>query len=138
MVIKFELRRNRLLHADAARRRSYVGKVRARNDAWVAGLIPLAKLCSDAGKALEDYAAETLDALLSGVSGQEPGSTGWILVEYQHGISRVGAALRDAIGDPTARHAVAQTLQERLLRVESHLRFVINDINDSSTARPQR
>jgi hypothetical protein len=135
MVIKFESRRNRLLRADAARRRSYVGKVRARNDAWVAGLIPLANLCSDAGKALEDYAAETLDALLSGVSGQEPGSAGWILVEYQHGISRVGAALRDTIGDPTARHAVAQTLQERLLRVESHLRAVVTD---SSTARPQR
>jgi hypothetical protein len=135
MVIRFEPLQKRLLRVDAARRRAYVDKVRRTYHAWEAGRISLARLCSEAGTALQDYASETLDALLGGANaGREPGPSAWVLDAYHEGISRAGAAIRDAIADSTARHAVAQTLQERMLRAESLVRHVINS---SPAARPR-
>jgi hypothetical protein len=136
MVIQFEPLRKRLLRADAVRRRNYVAKVKATYGEWTAGRIPLTRLCSDAGDALQDYASETLDALVGSANGnrdpEEPAS--WVLDAYHEGISRAGVAMRDAIADSNARHAVAQTLQERMLRAEACLRQVIES---SQTARPQ-
>lgn len=135
MVIRFEPLQKRLLRADAVRRRSYVEKVRRKYNAWQAGRIPLARLCTDAGDALQQYASETLDAFLTaGQTSRELEPSVWVLEAYHDGISRAGIAIRDAIADTTARHAVAQTLQERLLRAESQLRFVVNS---SPAMRPQ-
>ena len=137
MVIRFEPLQERLLRADANRRRVYVAKVQTTYDAWAAGQIPLSRLCRDAGDALQDYASETLDALVGCANGsrdtEEPAP--WVLDAYDEGISRAGIAMRDTIADSTARHAVAQTLQERTLRAESQLRQVI-DL--SHAAGPQR
>jgi hypothetical protein len=121
MVIRFEPLQKRLLRADAARRRVFVHKVRRTYIAFQVGRIPLAKLCSDAGSALQDYAAETLDALLGAIGTREAELTSWALDVYHDGISQAGVAMRDAVADPAARHAVAQTLQERMLRAESRL-----------------
>jgi hypothetical protein len=135
MVIRFEPLQKRLLRVDAGRRRAYVDKVRGVYKAWEAGRISLARLCSEAGTALQDYASETLDALLGGTNAsREPKPAAWILDAYHEGISRAGVAIRDAIADSTARHAVAQTLQERMLRAESVVRQVINA---SPAARPR-
>jgi hypothetical protein len=137
MVIQFESLQKRLLRADAIRRRAYVAKVQAMYDAWVAGRVSLARLCSDAGDALQDYASETLDALVGSANGsrdpEEPAP--WVLDAYQEGISCAGVGMRDVIADSTARHAVAQTLQERMLRAETILRQVIDS---SQPVRPQR
>lgn len=137
MVIQFEPLQKRLIRVDAVRRRNYVAKVKATYDDWAAGRIPLTRLCSDAGDALQDYASETLDALVGSGNGnrepEEPAS--WVLDAYHDGISRAGVAMRDAIADSTARHAVAQTLQERMLRAEAYLRQVIDS---SHAAGPQR
>jgi hypothetical protein len=137
MVIQFEPLQTRLLRADAIRRRAYVAKVQAAYDAWVEGRVSLARLCSDAGDALQDYASETLDALVGTANGspdpEEPAP--WVPDAYHEGISRAGVAMRDAIADSTARHAVAQTLQERMFRAEAVLREVTHS---SQAARPQR
>jgi hypothetical protein len=137
MVIRFEPLEKRLLRADAIRRRAYVAKVRSTYDAWAAGRVSLARLCSDAGDALQDYASETLDALAGSANGsrdpEEPAR--WVLDAYHKGISRAGVEMRDAIADSNARHAVAQTLQERMLRAEGVMR---NVIDSNQSARSQR
>ena len=137
MVIRFEPLQERLLRADAIRRRAYVAKVREAYFAWAAGGVSLSRLCSDAGDALQDYAAETLDAFVGSSNGsresEDPAS--WVLDAYHEGISRAGIEMRDAIADSTARHAVAQTLQERMLRAEACLREVIDS---TQAAPPQR
>ena len=136
MVIRFEPLQKRLIRADAIRRRAYVAKVRATYDAWVVGRVSLSRLRGDAGDALQDYAAETLDAFVgSSNGGREPEDPLWVVDAYHEGISRAGIEMRDAIADSTARHAVAQTLQERMLRAEACLREVIDS---TQAAPPQR
>jgi hypothetical protein len=135
MVIRFETLEKRLLRADATRRRRYVAKVRSAYAAWAAGRVSLERLCNDAGDALQEYASETLDALVGGNATRErPDLPPWVVGAYDQSISRAGAAMRDAVADSTARHAVAQTLQERMLRAESCFRQVI-DSTDAAHSR---
>lgn len=135
MVIRFEPLQKRLLRADATRRRTYVAKVRSAYTAWAAGRVSLERLCSDAGDALQEYASETLDALVGSNGNRDRAEPApWVLEFYDQSISRAGAAMRDAVADSTARHAVAQTLQERMLRAESCLRQLI-DASDTAQSR---
>jgi hypothetical protein len=121
MVVRFETRQARQLRLDAARRRKYVERFRLCYECWVAGDVSLADLCAEAGDALDGYAADTIQALChAGVARSE--RTGWIADLYCAGIGSVGTAIRDETADSGARHAVAQTLQERLLRSEMRLR----------------
>jgi hypothetical protein len=121
MVVRFETRQARQLRLDAARQRKYVERFRLCYEYWGAGDVSLADLCAEAGDALDGYAAETIQALCrAGIDRHE--RTGWIADQYYAGISSVGTAIRDETADSAARHAVAQTLQERLLRAEMRLR----------------
>jgi hypothetical protein len=133
MVIQFEPLEGRLLRADGVRRNSYVNRLRRVYLAWDAGLVPLDTLCTEAGEALHEYASETLDAFIRAAKiVDESDRSGWLVHAYRDGISRTAVALRDAVSDLSARHAVAQRLQERLLQAESRLRFL--KISRSGTA----
>lgn len=113
---------------DASRRRQSVERFSQLYRAWTAEKQPVTSLCSQAGDVLEDYAIETLGALVRAAAAvpQTAAVTTWIVEQYHSGIGAVGAAIRDAIEDSTTRHAVAQTLQARLLHAESRLRVLGN------------
>ena len=120
MVIQFEPLQERLVRVDAVRRHLYLDKVRRSQAAWMAGRIPLTSLCNAAGNALQAYASETLSALLNTSGGNHERRTApWVREAYLEAISNAAVAMRDTITDSEARHAVAQTLQARLLRAES-------------------
>lgn len=120
MVIPFESLEARVHRLDTLRRRTYLDNVRARHEDWAAGKIPLETLSRDAGDAFEAYAAEGFDAILRGNPSEEPPAC--LVESYYEGIAALGAAIRDAVLDASARHTVAQVLQERLLRAEIRLR----------------
>jgi hypothetical protein len=121
MLVPFETCETRHARLDAKRRADYLRRFRSRTRAWATGAVPLDELCTDAGAALEAYATETLDVLKR--AARDPAlRASWILQQYLSGISAMGTALRDEISDASARHAVAQTLQERVLRAEVRFR----------------
>jgi hypothetical protein len=65
---------------------------------------------------MDGYAVETLYELRrAGVEGDRADRLNDV---YCGGLATVGASIRDEIADSSARHAVAQTLQERLLWAE--------------------
>jgi hypothetical protein len=121
VVIKFESLDERLVRADDALRRGYVERVRRDYAAWQAEHIPLEALCERAGEALRAYASDTLAALLRTVRpGPEPEIASERLREaFNSRISRTAVAIRDVFSDSSIRHAVAQRLQEQLLRAEA-------------------
>lgn len=125
MVIRFEPLQKRLLRLDAVRRRVYVAKVRRKYAAWNSGRIPLSRLCRDAGEALQSYASEARHAYLTVHAGRGSAAPAWAVDAFHEGISRAGVAMREAIEDAAARHAVAQALQEQMLRAELHLHQLI-------------
>jgi hypothetical protein len=122
MVIRFEPLQKRLRRLDGVRRRAYVARVRRKYTAWTNGRIPLAWLCRDAGEALHDYASEATHAYLAGVTASRGSEApAWALDAYHEGLSRAGVAMREAVADAGARHAVAQALQEQMLHAELHV-----------------
>ena len=119
MVIPFQPLQARMVRIDAVRRHSYVENVRTAQKAWLAGRLSLARLCAGAGDALHEYASETLSALLTSSGRYGRRTAPWVLEAYVKAIGHTAVAMRDTITDSEARHAVAHTLQTRLLREES-------------------
>jgi hypothetical protein len=125
-VIQFETLDQRMLRADTSRRRSSVEWVQREYSAWEAGDVSLEALCTGAGDALDAYASVTCRVLLRASRATfDPAAVNRILLAHSQGISQVGVAIRDAISDPSARHAVAQRLQERILRTEADFHDVV-------------
>lgn len=120
MVVPFETLLSRQRRLDADRRRRCLRQFRAWPAAFAAGRLTVDELCARAGEALDAYAAGTAEALRCGNLEDRERAT-WTAREYHDGIGSVAEAIRDEIDDLSARHLVAQTLQERLLRAE--LRF---------------
>lgn len=119
MVIPFESRELRYVRLDGARRQDCVQQFRRCRQQMGDGL-DVGALCVDASRAFDGYALQTLEALRRVNRGDDQRSA-WVAAHYYDGISSVAIALRDQIEDAAARHAVAQKLQERVLRAE--LRF---------------
>lgn len=126
MSAGFETIKAQLREAEAQRRQECLEAFRERCGDWACGDCPLSTLCQEAGDALESFALKMLEMLLSSTATVDERTTltAWIVERYHESISVIGAAIRDEIADQHARHAVAQTLQERLLRVELRLRQV--------------
>lgn len=121
MVIPFEPLEARLRRQTAERAQTCLADFCRRHKVWASGAVPLSRLCTDAGDALDWYAVELFDVLLSGAHTCD-GPAPWVLDMYHEAIAAVAAALRDAVGDAAARHAVAQVLQARVLRIEVRAR----------------
>lgn len=117
MVVNFETRDARQRRLDSDRQRKYVEQFRTRCAQWSAGDLELAQLCAHAGRAMDGYAVETLYEMRRSGAGDDDRAERLNGV-YCGGLAQVGAAIRDEIVDSSARHAVAQTLQERLLWAE--------------------
>lgn len=119
MVVPFESRDARLRRLDQIRRQECAQQFHLRFLQWQEADLSARTLCDDAARTFDGYAAQFLDSLRRMGSGESIDPT--IGVRYYDGIFSVATALRDAIDDASARHEVAQTLQERVLRAE--LRF---------------
>jgi hypothetical protein len=116
-----------LLRQTEALREVSLEKVRSGYGLWVAGAVPLEKLCSEAGNAFEEYTV-AFEALLGNASpGVQDHAVKWMREHYRQAILTHAHAIRDVIGDSTARHAVAQILQTRMLRTESRFRKLIDE-----------
>lgn len=90
---------------------------------WAAGKISLDTLCIRAGDAFDACADAIFDAVHALPPGEAPAS---LRQQYRRAVLGAAHAIRDAITDSTARHAVAQTLQTRMLHVESRSRKMID------------
>jgi hypothetical protein len=120
MIVPFENREERQRRLDGARRVECIRQFRLRWQQWQATDGSVHMLSADAARSFDGYASQMLEALRHVCQRNERDSA-WISALYYDGISSVGTALRDLIDDASARHAVAQILQERVLRAE--LRF---------------
>jgi hypothetical protein len=110
----------------------YLEGFRLRYDAWARGDIELAELCVEAGDTFDAYAAETLAAALAIATtpSQPTALAAWVHERYLDGIATLGEAIRDEASDPDVRHALAQTLQHRVIRAELRL------LDPAQSARP--
>ena len=120
VLLEFETRSARQARMAASRHWNYLDQFRILCERYRAGESELTVLCAQAGTTLERYSAETLEALRSESRDSGKGPT-WLLNEYHAAITTLAGALRDELCDPSERHALAQTLQERLLRAELRL-----------------
>jgi hypothetical protein len=138
VVVKFESLEERLVRADDALRCGCVERVSREHAAWQAGRVSLEALCERAGEALRAYASETMAALLKTVRpGPEPEDASERLRATFNGrIARTAVAIRDVFSDSSIRHAVAQRLQEQLLRAEAEFRSPSAFSQSSSRAIP--
>lgn len=102
--------------------------VQSDQSLWTTGAISLETLCSRAGDAFDACARATFDAL-RGVENPPDAADApkWMRQHYRRAVIGVAHAIRDAIGDSNARHAVAQTLQTRMLRAETRFRELIDE-----------
>lgn len=139
VVIQFEPLEERLVRADDVRRRSYVERVQRDYAAWQARRISVEVLCERAGEALHAYADETLAALLKtpGSSDSPQGASKRLLEAFNSRVGQAGVSIRDVIADSSIRHAVAQRLQERLLRAEAEFRSALDARPSSNRAARQ-
>ncbi len=82
-------------------------------------------LAGCASERLDAYCEGLLDDFLTAVpAGDEEHD--WVRRHYLPLVIEFGTAVRDAIADPTSRHAVAQTIQCKILEHERHLRLMLD------------
>ena len=121
--VKARLQRETETLRDAA-----LNTVHAQYNLWSTGAVSLDTLCSRAGDAFDQYAAAAFAALLrSGAPSDAEASPNWMREYYRRAIVTVAHAIRDTIAESSPRHAVAQTLQTRMLRAETRFRQLIDE-----------
>jgi hypothetical protein len=96
------------------------------------GQLSADELTEFAGRLLEGYTRDLLDELLP----DGPGPDGrvaegpfdalqhdaWVKRQFNEGLDRAGAALREVLRESAYRHAVAQVLQRKMFEAEGTLR----------------
>lgn len=123
--IREHLRSLEILH-----RSTHLETIGLRYRQWVAGEISLTQLASDIGDVIDAHAVEAVETAEREIAAcAEPGPYRWVIEDYAEALSRIGAAIREMIADSTARHAVLQTLQTRVLEAESRVRRRISALS---------
>jgi hypothetical protein len=136
MVIQFETRAAREIRLARAKRLECVRLFRGRYERWSErGERDTRSLCAEAASSFDSYASQALDALRFVNPAVSEGS-GDVAAHYLDGFGILGIALRDAVTDASARHAVAQTLQERTLLAELSLRQAMRQTGDQAISWP--
>lgn len=86
----------------------------------------LPALSARASDLLDAYCDGLLGGLLTAVVPAGDEEHDWVRRHYLPLVIEFGTAVRDAIADPTSRHAVAQTIQCKILEHERHLRIMLD------------
>lgn len=121
LVLPFEPLKDRFRRLAESRRVECVAYVRARYELWTAGEVSLDQLCGDVGRALQEYSDATIAVYGGRTSRAADHQQSFLTEEFVKAIGEAATAIRDAITDPAARHAVAQVLQTRVLLAQSRL-----------------
>jgi hypothetical protein len=87
----------------------------------------LPALSSRASDILDAYCEGLLGGFLTAVVPAGDEEHDWVRRHYLPLVIEFGTAVRDAIADPTSRHAVAQTIQCKILEHERHLRIMLDE-----------
>ena len=122
--------REHLRSLEILRRSTYLDTISLRYRRWTAGEISLSQLASDIGDVIDAHAVEAVETAERAIAaGSEPGPYRWVIEDYAEALNRIGAAIREMIADSTARHAVLQTLQTRVLEAEFRVRGRISALS---------
>ena len=86
----------------------------------------LPALSAQASVIVDSYCDGLLGGLMTAVVPVRDDEHEWVRRHYLPLVIEFGTAVRDAIADPTSRHAVAQTIQCKILEHERHLRIMLD------------
>ena len=83
-------------------------------------------LCERAAEAVDRFCADLLGGLITAAVPLAGPESAWVRRHYLPLITEFGTGVRDALEDPTLRHAAAQAIQCKILEHERRLRIVLD------------